>query len=435
MLSMISEQVEVAQFEAFVKARDATVLADATLKGVLPLARACRITVNVENGDAGAYSLAAGRRLVDPKGRLFVVDVTTTIAPGDIASVPCTQKVARIVPITVNNPQPYQRVQVLPSDDDTYLNTLAVYKGSSEMTYAPDWHNVEPNQLAYQVETDERRRLWVCFGAKDIVGYGVQAGDKFELRLTECEGKINDLQPDAPFALEYAYTPSDGKLTLLLGSVTDEGAAPHTMTDLRVMARYPSIYDHNAVYLGEFDFLLRRYMAGIRFLSVWNEQIEEEVRGASVDNINRLFVSGLVQGMTKVAFEARVTELIERADDSYKLVFVDADVEYAGVTVTAKVAAVHDPATVQAQVRAAILGAYGDGTPDVARGMSNPIRVQPINALLKAQVPAFQDSMSDFTVTVTLPESPLPEHFLFVSPDSLTVVVTLADYNNGLWNY
>lgn len=334
MLAMLSEQVEVAQYEPFVKVRDATVLADATLKGVLPLARACRVSLSVKNNDAAPFTLAAGRRILDPKGRIYMVESGITIAAGATQTVACTQMTTRIVAHTVGAPVPFYRVELAQTDADVYLNTLAVWQSAQEFDYAPDWFNVVINGFNYQVETDEQRRLFICFGARDITGYGVQAGDTFEFRLTECEGKISDLKPADTFSLEYVYTPADGALVLTLGSVLDTGAAPPSMADLRVMARYPSIYDHNAVYLGEFDFLLRRYLSDIRFLSVWNEQIEEAVRGANVGNINRLFVSGLIAGMTDPAFQARALELIARADNSYRVTFVPAVLTPVLVTIT-----------------------------------------------------------------------------------------------------
>lgn len=433
--AMLSEQVDVAQFEPFVKARDSTVLADATLKGILPLARAARVRLLVTNGHTADFVLAAGRRITDPKGRIYMVESGVTIAPDATETVALTQMTTRIVPHTINAPVPFYRTELVQTDADVYLNTLSVWQDELEFDYSPDWHNVEINGKNYQVETDERRRLFICFGAKDVTGYGVQAGDYFEFRLTECEGRINDLKPADVFSLEYVYTPGDGALAMVLDTVLDEGAAPPSIADLRVMARYPSIFDHNAVYLGEFEFLLRRYLSGIRFLSVWNEQIEESVRGPNTDNINRLFVSGLVDGMTNEAFEERVTELINRADNSYRITFIETVLAPVPVVVTGKVSVVHDPATIEALVRESIVDQYGDGQPDVSRGMSTPIRVQPINKLLKAKVPAFQDEKADFKVEIFLSDSQMPEEFAYISPESLTVNIGRADFNTGLWNY
>jgi hypothetical protein len=435
MHAMMSEQIDAAMYEPFVKVRDSTVLADATLKGILPLARACRVYLSVKNGDAVSFALAAGRRLTDPKGRIYQVESGVSIAAGATVLVACSQLTTRIISHTIVAPTPFYRFEIVQTDADVYLNTLGVWLSAQEFTYAPDWCNVVINVFNYQVETDEQRRLFVQFGAKDIVGYGVQIGDVFEFRLTECEGKINDLKPADTFGLEYVYTPADGKLVATLDSVIDEGASPPTMADLRVMSEYPSIYDHSAAYLGEFEMLLRRYLSGVTFLSVWNEQIEEVVRGPSDVNINRLFVSGIVDGMSDAAFQARATDLINRADNGFNLTFIPAVLAPVAISIVGRVSVVHDPATVEAQIRAAILGKYGMGQPDVSRGQSTPIRNQPINTLLKTAVPAFQDEKADFTVTITISDSLMPEEFLYIAPDSMTVAIERADFNTGLWTY
>lgn len=435
MLAMLSEQVDVAQFEPFVKSRDATVLADASLKGVLPLARACRVTLTLTNTDNADFFIDAGRRFVDAKGRIFEADSWAVVKAGLTASVICTQRTRRVISHTAGNITPFYRIEVDQTDEAVFLNTLTLFKGSDEFVYMPDWFNVMPGALAYQLETDERRKLWVCLGSKDVVGYGVQQGDTFELRITECEGKIGDLTTGSEFNFEYIYTPQEGRIKAQLTVLTDEGAAPLSMPELREIARYPSIYDHNAVYLGEFDFLLRRYISEIRFLSVWNEQVEETVRGPSVASINKLFVSGLVQGMTDGAFRARAKDLIGRADNSYGLVFVPAVLTPVSVVVTGNVSAVNDPAAVESQIRAAILGKYGDGQQGVSKGMSNPIRYQSIYRLLRDSVPALQDTMSDFSITVTLPPVVLPEHFLNISAASLAVTITRSAVSGGMWNY
>lgn len=435
MLAMLSEQVDVAQFEPFLKSRDATVLADASLKGVLPLARACRVSLTLTNSDTADFLIDAGRRFLDAKGRIFEADTWAVVKAGQTAVIACTQRTRRVISHTTGNVAPFYRIEVDQTDDAVFLNTLAVFKGSDEFVYAPDWFNVLPNALAYQIETDERRKLWVCLGSKDVVGYGAQQGDVLTLKITECEGRINDLTTGSEFNFEYIYTPQEGRIKTQLTTMLDEGAAPLTMAELRVIGRYPAIYDHNAVYLGEFDFLLRRYIGSIRFLSVWNEQIEEAVRGPKVSSINKLFVSGLVEGMGNAGFEVRVRDLIARADDSYVVVFVPTVMAPVAVTVTGQVAVVHDPAAVESQIRAAILGKYGDGQQDVAKGLSNPIRYQAIYRLLRESVAALQDNQSDFSVAVTLPPAPLPEEFMHISAASLTVVIERTAAGSGTWNY
>lgn len=436
MLAMLAEHVDVAQFEPFLKARDATVLADASLKGVLPLARACRLSLTVENTGPLAFALPAGRRLLDAKGRIYEVEASALVPPGGAVSVLCVQRTRRIQLHTVATPSAFYRVEVDAGATGEPLEALQVIKQpATAFTYAPDWFNVQPGDLAYQVETDERRRLFVRFGGGALVGYQVQVGDVFELQVSECRGRIQDLSAGSSFSLEYILTPEDGAIRLTLEGVVDQGADPPTVEDLRLMSRYPSIYDHNAVYLGEFDFLLRRYISPVTFLSVWNEQIEEVARGPDVLNMNTLFVAGLVPGMTTPAFEARVLELIGRADDSYRVRFVAPAPTPVVVEVRATVSVVHDTATVEAQIRSAILGRYGAGALEVSKGLANPVRHQAISQLLRKAVPALQDDQADFSLTVSPPGTLLPEMFLHVTPASLSVIVERAQFNNGLWNY
>lgn len=435
MLSMLSAQIDVAKFEPFLKARDATVMADASLKGILPLGRSCKLTLTVSNSGSEPITLDTARRLVDPKGRLYELDRSVLVPAKGSAAVTATQLRRRTISRVIDQPADFYRMQIPLSSDEMHLNTISVFKGGTELVYHPDWFNVLPDQAAYQVEVDELRRMFVVFGKASVIGYGVRQGDQFKLDITECNGRIDDLRPASQFTLEYILASAETALKAELASVQDEGAAPATMPEMRVMARYPAIYDHNAVYLGEFAFLLRRYLTGIRFLSVWNEQVEEAARGPNVRNINTIFVSGLIKGMTDATFQARARELIRRADSSYRVAFVNASLQAVAVVITASVAINWDRATVEAQIRALLLDRYGDGAIGVSEGRSAPIRRSQLNKLLRENIDALRDERAEYDVKITLPATILPEHFLFISPASLTVNVSSADYGGALWNY
>jgi hypothetical protein len=434
MLEMVAGQAETAQFEPFLKARDSTILADAALKGILPLGRAGRRTLSIYNPGPGTFTLQAGRRFQDSAGRYYVADTGLSVAAGVTSTLDVTQKTTRTVTHTVGIASAFYKIQIPFEDEGAHLNTLEVWKDGAMFDYVPEWFNVGAGDTAYQVEVDELRRMWVCFGSKDVVGYAVQAGDVFELRLSECEGRITDLTAGSTFTLEYTYETVDGLIKASLSATLDEGANPLTMGELRVMSQYPALYDHSAVYLGQFGSMLRRYLTPIVFLSVWNEQVEEAVRGASVNNINTLFVSGSVDGMSNTAFESRVRALIARADDSYKVKFVAQVESPVPVTVACRVSVVHEAASVIAQVKAVLLEAYGREQTAVSQGMSNPLREQAIVEKLKDSVPALQDSQSDFKVTITLPTAK-PENYLHLTDASITVTVDRVTTGNGLWGY
>ena len=439
MLAMLSSQIDVAMYEPFQKSRDGTVMADAAMKSILPLGRAARVTLQIENRTDVPVSLIARRRLLDQSGRLYELDAAVEIPADDVATVTAQNIRRRTIDHAVDGARAFYRIPINSVDDGLYLSDITVSKGADTFAHAPDWFNVQPDDLAYQIEVDELRAMYVMLGKDGVVGYGARQGDRFVLSITECNGRVTDLRVDSVFNLEYVNNSAETGLGIKLVSVDDEGASPHSVDELRVMARYPAIYDHNAVYLGEFAFLVRRYTSGVRFLSVWNEQTEERVRGASEDNINKLFVSGLVSGMTNPVFEERASRVIRRADDSYRIQFVPAVMYPVPVTITASIAISWDLARVEAQIRALVLSVYGDGAQNVSVGMVAP-KKRDINDLLAGRnkqnptrIDALMDEKAEFDVSMTLPAVILPEHFLYISPDSLTVTLSSAGYSTGLW--
>jgi hypothetical protein len=86
-----------------------------------------------------------------------------------------------------------------------------------------------------------------------------------------------------------------------------------------------------------------------------------------------------------------------------------------------------------AQSSTAILEEFGPESPLSLQGMMT-LQYKRVYEFLRARVPALQDSGSDFSVQI--PEStvkPMPEHWRFVSPQSLTITIKPADYNIGGW--
>lgn len=434
MLAMLSQQVDVAEAEPFLKARAGTVLADAALKGILPLATPARVQVAVANPSGSAVTLAAGRVILDGKGRSYSVLASATIAAAGSGVITAQQYTTRQISHTVGVSAPFYEVQVTASSDGAYLAGLTVSDASGEFTYSTEFANVASGARVYHAETDEYRRLFLRFGASGIVGHQPASGDVLTITVRECAGEIDIAEGDS-FALAYTADAAEGACTLTLDELLASGSAPHDIDTLRVLARYPALHDANAVHLGNFDFLLRRHLpSGLEFLSVWNEQAEEAVRGANSSNINKLFVAVSVPGQSSGTTQAQVSQIVARADDSYRLAFV-APVEVAvPITVTAQVAAVHDPGDIASQIETVLLGLYGRGTAAAARGLSRTFRIQTIHTELRDSIAALQDQISDFSVVVGSTPSPLPEHFRFLTSASVTVNVTAIQDSTGLWS-
>ncbi len=267
-----------------------------------------------------------------------------------------------------------------------------------------------------------------------VVGYQPNAGETYDIHVRDCYG---DVRPDlgSAMAFETIVTVDDAAIQLSFHQLTMAGADPVDIATLRELTAYPSTYDRSAVYLGEFDFAVRRNLTNsILFLSVWNEQIEESVRGPNVNNVNTLFVSVVpAAGVTQAQIEQEIRLIVGAADSSLKVRYIPAVFRAFNITVNAWISVVHDPVLVQAQVKQAILSKYGQGTVAAKRGMTQ-IQHRAVKTLLEQQIVALQDDGADFQVLVgTDTPGALPENWRYVDANSITVNVQTSTYNLGNW--
>lgn len=436
MLTMISQQIDVQSMEPFLKTRDTTVLADATMKGILPFARPARVTLLVENDDpSGSITVSIGRRLIGEQGRVYVAETAATIAAGQSGTISAKQLTTRTFSHTVSGSVPFYPVQIPESTDpEQYISGVLVSIAGVQYPYAPEFSNLDANEPGFALETDELRRLFAKFGWRDTFGVQPANGTVIDFIIEETNGQ-SALTANQPFTFEGSAQAADRNSKITLSSVTFVGANPVDIQTMREWAQYPSTYDASAVYLGNFDFLVRRNLADLRFLSVWNEQIEESVRGANVSNINTLFVTALMDGTTTAWLQSTIGQIIRDADDSYKIKFVTAVEVEVPVTINAQVSVVHDPAEVGSKIRSILSGLYGRDATAVKSGMMVPNSKRIYDAL-RAGVPALADALSDFQVTIPAPAPAMkPEHYRYVSDASMTVNVTQSTYNSGLFSH
>lgn len=432
MFAMISQQQELAMAEPFSKVRDSTVLADASLKGLVPVGTPARVKVKVSNQSGDAYALASGRTLFDTSGNIYVVDTPVNVPASGSAFTQLLQQQYNVITDTVSSFQPFYRIQIPQPDGGLFVSGISVQDAGGIMyEYRADFVNTLPGEKVYHIECDEYQRMFIVLGYDGIVGYQPLAGEVLTVTITETVGVASPTS-GSQFALQYTYTPQDGLIQFAMDSLLIPGANPTSIATMRELSKYPSIYDSNAVFLGEFDFLVRRNLPGLRFLSIWNETLEEQVRGASVDNINCLFCAFVEPlGADRAAVQAQIVSIIGRADDAYEVKFVPVVTIPITVTIAATVSRVHDDTAVKQQVQEFLLAEYGQDTPAAQVGMLTP-QYKVVYNLLQKSVPALQDSNSDFTVVIDPPTSPqLPEQYRYMSEASLTITISLADYNIG----
>jgi hypothetical protein len=452
MLSVAASTVAVSQGEVFDKARDATVLADAAMRGIIRKARSGKVRVSALNKNTGSITLDAGRSLTDSVGNLYRIDTPITIAAESTAQFDATQIRVEEITHTVTGSIPFYAIEITESDDGSYLSGINVSDSVGDYQYKDCYTNIVSGDRVFHVETDEKQRVYVRFGQAGIVGVQPANGTVITLKISRSMGVISP-ESGSPFEFEYILNSNEVSVELSLHSVLDGGANPIDISTLRELARYPSVYKKNAVYLGEFDALVRTYYPDTQFLSVWNENIEEQARGANEDNINSLFVAcvsaigdesvlteatpsspvapTLITSLT--ATQTGIKNVILSADDSYRVKFYTPVKSKIIASITAVVSTTYIATEVRGQIIDLILKTYGITSPAARHGHTKPL-YQLIYKLLRENITALSDGAADMQVSITPYTGPYrPELWRYIATDSLTVTVTTENVTVSGW--
>lgn len=456
MLAMFSAQLETAMSEPFEKTRDATVLADAAMRGIVRKATPARVQIRAANKGSDVFAVESGRTVLDSSGLSYRIETPASVpTTGGEATFEAVQLRSLVVRHTVSSSEPFYAIEIPPSEDDSYLCGVAVSDGDGELSYRARYVNTFPDDRVFHIEADDRQRVYVRFGYDGVVGVQPRDGSVITLTVFYTAGDISPAF-GSPFSFEYLGSPQEAAIELKMDAILLPGQNPPPMSVLRDLARYPSVYDHNAVFLGEFDFLVRRNFPGLQFLSVWNESIEEQARGANLSSINTIFVAVLSAIGTESVFDephpnAPITpELIKdafltatqkeirgvilAADNSYKVAFYTPVRSRIGMTISARVAGSYVASTVRAQISEAIISEFGESSESSKRGRNRPL-YQQVYALLKSKVAALSGGNSDLTVSIVEPGSVTarPEMWRYVAPDSLSVSVETSNILTPSW--
>jgi len=450
MLAMLSSSTDVAQSEVFAKARDATVLADAAMRGIVPKARPAQATLKVRNTGTTTAQVTAGRILQDSRARPWVVTAGADIPPGAEGAIQAEQKHTVETVHTIARDEPFHAVEIARAlADGQHLCAFSVRDDDGEWTYAERYTNVFSGDRIYHVEADERQRVYVRFGMRDVVGVQPNVGDTLTFRMHYTHGAITQ---NGSLSFDAIQSPSDAFLIMAVDTMTTSGEDPIGIDTLRTLARYPSVYDHDAVYLGEFDFLIRRHFPDVRFLSVWNERIEERARGPSVDHINVLFVACLsadgtesvadasdfthgahIEGVDLTSVQQAISAVIARADDSYRVRFVTPLRAPQQWHIQALIGSAYLPDVIEQRIREVVLEYFGADA--MRRGGAN-FSLQNIYATLRGAIPEISEAGSD--IAVSIPDQsiePVPETWRYVAPESLLVEVRAAGVTPPAWGW
>jgi hypothetical protein len=443
-LALLAREIDVATIEPFIKTRDRSILADATNKGILPVATACQHTLTVSNSGAATVTLSQGRLIEDSNGRPWRLLASVTVAGGATGDVLAEQSELRQVTYSVPLSEPFHRVPVtlqagLLLAGLTILDTDVI---PNTYRHAPRWMNVSPLEYAVTITTDSLRRVLVEFGDDLRAGRTVATAQQFVFQIIESYGSV-DTATLKDAALSDVLTTAEQKVRVRfkVGGLVRAGADPLSIGQLRLLASYPALYDENAVFLGSFDFLARKkFMARVDYLAVWNETIQERAYGVvELSDINHLNIATVAKNpLEQATVVSDIQQLIGRSDSLYDgRVKVRAVVERPyQLLITGRLAAVHDLDTVAAQIRGLLTAKYGKGTIAASRWMPDGINLQEISRLMRGNITAFQDRISDFVVgSENLGANTIkPHEWLYLTDASITVTLSrTADTGGSLW--
>lgn len=453
--AMLTSIVEVAVFlkrdndvnaiEPFIKSKNRTIIADAINKGILPVATPCQHNITIESSAKNTITLSQGRLIEDGTGRQWRLLAAVTLDAGEVKKVLVEQSIINRTLVTVPVNEPFYTL-ALTTTDDAYFSAIGVTNTTIGEVYqhSPKFMNASIGQPVYTLQSDNLTSINLIFGATGRAGKTVQAGEVYEIAITQCYGEV-DPTTLRQASLNELLISDESKLSLYFkdGDMIRAGANPLTINQLRLLASFPSMYDRNAVFMGNFTFLvMQHFMSRLNYMAIWNETTHERYYGASLDNINHLnltIIPRLNTDVEKAQLITDIQQLVARADsllDGRVRVMSAIERPYQ-ITITGRLAAVHDMDSVRIQIKELLLENYGKGSLAANHHNADGFNLQEVSTRLRNKVVAFQDRISDFTVSgEDVAQNPIkPHEWAFLSDASITINLTrTADSGNTIWN-
>ena len=169
MLAMFSAQIETAMAEPFEKARDATVLADAAMRGVIRKASPGRVRITVKNGNNTAFTVDTGRTIIDSAGLSYIIETSAVIAANSTGTFDAVQIKREMINHTVSGSAPFYAIEIPTPTDDSYLSGISVSDLGGEYEYRERYVNTWPDERVFHVEADDTGSVFMCASARMIL--------------------------------------------------------------------------------------------------------------------------------------------------------------------------------------------------------------------------------------------------------------------------
>jgi len=392
-LALFSQEIDIAELEPFIKTRDRSIIADATNKGILPIGMPAQHILEVLNRSGNSISLSQGRQIEDNSGRPWRLLQSVTVSAGETGEVLAEQSEYREVQYLVQNTENFHRTQIKLQDD---LSLAGI-----------------------------------------TVGCTAKANQVFTFGILETYGDV-DISRLKDASLVDVFNADEQRVSVRFkqSGAVRQGADPLNVSELRVLSSYPSLYDENAVFLGNFDYSVRaKFMPRANYLAVWNENEHDRYYGATYQDINHLHIALVAKNSVEQAtLEQEIIQYIGQLDSLYKdRVRVHAVLEkpYA-ISMNGRLAAVHDLDGVKMQIKGLLVDRYGQTKLSSSRWLVNGFNTQEISTQLRKNITAFQDNISDFSLSVPASLNK-PHEWVYVSDSSITLNLERTAEMGAAW--
>lgn len=439
MLQMLSVEIQKSELEPFIKSRDSTILADASSKGLLPLAVSCLHTLRIHNYNQSKMLLQAGRAIEDNAGRLWQLIETIEIEPNSPADVKVEQCYIDSKNHNISTNEPFYQIGIDTGADGYVCDISISDNDNNHYVYKPNWINTRAGEYVFNLKTNSQRQFIAEFGDSERFGRTVQAGSTLKFSIKHSFGQI-DTSTLKEAALAEILRPQEQKLVLVFkeNGLIRSGSNPLSIDQLRLLASYPT-YDKNAVLLGDFDYALRgRIGEKCQYLCVWNEAIQERHFGASYANINKLFVSFVPKNANeKTAITQEIRQYIARLDSLYSgessVQFINVQERPLTLTIKGSISPVHDLLTVQEQIKKFLLERFGEGKVATSYFLANGLNMQELSKSIRENITAFADRISDYYVIADNKGAIKPNQWVYLTASSIKFELSLLEQGHGLW--
>ena len=164
------------------------------------------------------------------------------------------------------------------------IATIEVYRGVNKLKMSQGFIDYSSD---YMLEIDGDGYFWVVVRLNNTHGLSIQNNDTLELRIFTT---YPTFKPPHNLSLIGIVN------TIVSDIQIEEPYKPFLTTrEMREIYQYNKNFNNSLIYNEDFKRMITAHVAGILYIRVWQQEDEDRQEGASVEHINKVYVSYLPQ--------------------------------------------------------------------------------------------------------------------------------------------